>query len=103
MLFIVFIADNMGVSESLEGRYLQNLCQVVKSCVCPQKDRSTGAVNVSEEKCLTDLIFVAGGWSLLRLALYRVFTHLALSMQPDASFVVLRGTICVVLMHCWIL
>lgn len=47
MLFILFTADSMGVSESLEGMYLQNLCQVIKSSVCPQKDRSTGAERVS--------------------------------------------------------
>lgn len=47
MLCILFIADSMAVSESLEGRYLQNLFQVIKSSVCPQKDRSTGAEGLS--------------------------------------------------------
>lgn len=47
MLFILFIADSMGVSESLEGRYLQSLCQVIKSSVGPQKDKSIGGETVS--------------------------------------------------------
>lgn len=61
MLFILFIADSMGVSESLEGRYLQNLCQVIKSSVCPQKDRSTGAERVSLRNNASLIPFCAGG------------------------------------------
>lgn len=45
VFFIMFIADSMGENESLEGR--QNLCQVIKSSVCPKQDRSTGAEQVS--------------------------------------------------------
>lgn len=65
MLFILFIADSTGVSESLEGMYLQNLCQVIKSSVCPQKGRSTGAERVSQRNNASLIQFFAGGWSLL--------------------------------------
>lgn len=65
MLFILFIADSMGVSESLEGRYLRNLCQVIKSNVCPQKDRSTEAESVALRNNALLIKFFAGGWSLL--------------------------------------
>lgn len=108
MLFILFTADSMGVSESLEGMYLQNLCQVIKSSVCPQKDRSTGAERVSLRNNASLIPFVAGGWSLLLptvshltatvgfLWSFQVFG--CLYMRLDASFVVLPGTICVVFM-----
>lgn len=45
--------------------YLQNLCQVIKSSVCPQKDRSTGAERVSLRNSASLIQFNAGGWSLL--------------------------------------
>lgn len=98
MLFILFIADSMGVSESLEGRYLQNLCQVIKSSVCPQKDRSTGAERLSPRNNASLIQFFAGGWSLLlpsvshlRATIGFLWSFQAfgcLCMQPDASFVV---------------
>lgn len=103
MLFILFIADSMGVSESLEGRYLQNLCQVIKPNVCPQKDRSTGAERVSLRNNASLIqFFFSCGWSLLLptvshlLAFYGVFKCLsvcACSLMRLLCFFV--ATICV--------
>lgn len=45
MFFVLFIADTMGENESLERR--QNLCQVIKSSVCPKQARTMGAERVS--------------------------------------------------------
>lgn len=64
-LFILFIADSMGVSESLEGRYLQNLSQVIKSNVCSQKDKSTEAEIVFLMNNALLIPHFASGWSLL--------------------------------------
>lgn len=107
-LFILFIADSMGVSEPLEGRYLQNLSQVIKSNVCPRKDRSTGAERVFLRNNASLILYFAGGWSLLLptvshlssaigfqqcfQAFHCLFTH------PDGTFGVLCGAICVVFM-----
>lgn len=104
MLFFLFIADSMGVSESLEGRYLRNLCQVIKSNICPQKDRSTMTERVSLRKNGSLIQFFAGEWPLLlpsashlRAAIGFLWSRQVLSclcMQPDGSFVVRNGTIC---------
>lgn len=57
----------MGVSESPEGRYLQNLSQVIKSNVCPLKDRSKEAERVFFflRNKASVILYFAGGWSLL--------------------------------------
>lgn len=88
-MFILFIADSMGVSESLEGRYLQNLCQVIKSSVCPQKDRIIGAEIVSLRTMPHWFSFFAGECSLL----LPTVSHLTASIGFQWSFQAL-GCLC---------
>lgn len=64
MLFIVFIAENACAGESLEGRRLRNLCQVIKVGVCGQQRGSSAAMKVREVKTSVNGLGVAsaGGW-----------------------------------------
>lgn len=50
MLAIVFIAENAGAGESLEGRRLQNLCQVIKAGAGRQQRGSSAAMKVRRVK-----------------------------------------------------
>lgn len=113
ILFILFIADSMGVSESLEGRYLQNLSQVIKSNVCPLKDRSSGAERVFFWGTMHQWFYIASGWSLLLPTVSHLRAAIGfrwcfqafhcLCTHPDGTFGVVCGIICIMFIFCFFL
>lgn len=88
---------------------MENLCQVIKSRVCPQKEQNhRSRKSFSEEQCLTDSIL---GWWIITVAEVSFKCHYWLSIELSRVFavcahslmvVVAHDAICAVLMTCLI-